>query len=286
MGGATSAPGRPAKPVSFAGALFALAASLRGNGFILKSMVRNELASRYRNTVLGFLWPLINPLVMILVYSFVFGLIFEVRFGATPAQSEVPYGIVLFSGLMLHVLLAETLLRAQSIVLDNPNYVKRVVFPLEILPVAALLSNLVHAVMALAVLVVVILVYGVSLHWTGLLLPLAWLPLVVMLAGLGLLVASLGVFIRDIGQVLGFMMTILMFGSSILFPPEMLPEPLRPWLLLNPLTIPVDASRDLLLWGHFPNWERLGIYSAVAVAALWVGSWWFLRTKRGFSEVM
>ncbi|MBO6562572.1 MAG: ABC transporter permease [Nisaea sp.] len=286
MGGAISAPGRPAKTVSFAGALFAMAGSLRSNGFILKSMVRSELASRYRNTVLGFLWPLINPLVMILVYSFVFGLIFKVRFGATPSQSEVPYGIVLFSGLMLHVLLAETLLRAQSIVLENPNYVKRVVFPLEILPVAALLSNLVHAFMALAVLVAVILGYGVPLHWTGLLLPLVWLPFVVMLAGLGLLVASLGVFIRDIGQVLGFMMTILMFGSSILFPPEMLPEPLRPWLLLNPLTIPVDASRDVLLWGHFPNWERLGLYSVVAVAALWIGSWWFLRTKRGFSEVM
>lgn len=286
MGGAIPAPGRPAKPVSFAGALLALVASLRANGFILKSMVRNELASRYRNTVLGFLWPLITPLVMILVYSFVFGLIFEVRFGSTPERSSVPYGIVLFSGLILHVLLAETLLRAQSIVLENPNYVKRVVFPLEVLPIAALASNLVHAIMALAVLIAVVLFYGVPLHWTGMLLPLVWLPFLVMLMALGLIVASLGVFIRDIGQVLGFMMTILMFGSTILFPPDMLPPALRPWLLLNPLTIPVDATRDVLLWGTFPDWERLGVYSLVAAAALWTGAWWFLRTKRGFSEVM
>lgn len=286
MGGALQAPGRTVKRVSFLGALFALLRSLKANGFILRSMVRNEVSSRYRNTVLGFLWPLINPLVMILVYSFVFGLIFEVRFGTVPERQNVPYGIVLFSGLILHVLLAETLMRAQAIVLENPNYVKRVVFPLEVLPIAVLASNLVHAVMAMAVLIAVILAYGVPLHLTGLLLPLVWLPFLVLLGGLALLFASLGVFIRDIGQVLGFMMTILMFGSTILFPPDMLPEPLRPLLLLNPLTIPVDASRDVLLWGTMPDWERLGLYGLVSIAVFWIGAWWFLRTKRGFSEVM
>jgi len=286
MGGALSAPGRPAKPVSLVGALFALAGSLRSNGFILRSLVRNEVVSRYRNTLLGFLWSLVNPLVMILVYSVVFGLIFKVRFGEVPGRSDVPYGIVLFSGLLLHVLLAETLLRAQSAVLDNPNYVKRVVFPLEILPIAILAGNLVNVLMAFVVLVCVILAYEVPLHWTALLVPLVWMPFIIMLAGLSLLVASLGVFIRDIGQVLGFMMTILLFGSSILFPPELMPEAVRPLLLLNPLTLPVDATRDVLLWGTLPNWELLGYYSIGSVATLWIGAWWFLRTKRGFAEVM
>lgn len=286
MGGAISAPGRPAKPVSLAGALFALVGSLRSNGFILRSLVRNEVVSRYRNTLLGFLWSLVNPLVMILVYSVVFGLIFKVRFGEVPGRSDVPYGIVLFSGLLLHVLLAETLLRAQSAVLDNPNYVKRVVFPLEILPIAILAGNLVNVLMAFVVLICVILAYEVPLHWTALLLPLVWMPFIIMLAGLSLLVASLGVFIRDIGQVLGFMMTILLFGSSILFPPELMPEAVRPLLLLNPLTLPVDATRDVLLWGTPPNWKLLGYYSVGSIVMLWIGAWWFLRTKRGFAEVM
>tara|TARA_E500000318_G_scaffold97997_1_gene99014 strand:+ start:579 stop:1439 length:861 start_codon:yes stop_codon:yes gene_type:complete len=286
MDGAISAPGRPAKPVSLAGALFALVGSLRSNGFILRSLVRNEVVSRYRNTLLGFLWSLVNPLVMILVYSVVFGLIFKVRFGEVPERANIPYGIILFSGLLLHVLLAETLLRAQSVVLDNPNYVKRVVFPLEILPIAILAGNLVNVLMAFVVLFCVILAYSVPLHWTALLLPLVWLPFIVMLAGLSLLVASLGVFIRDIGQILGFMMTILLFGSSILFPPDLLPEAVRPLLLLNPLTLPVDATRDVLLWGTLPNWKLLGYYSIGSVAVLWIGAWWFLRTKRGFAEVM
>lgn len=283
---ANSSQAQAAVPISFSRALVALAANIRDNHFVLSKIVRNEVISRYRNTLLGVLWSLVTPLIMLLVYSFVFGLVFKVRFGANPVQADVPYGVVLFSGLMLHILLAETLMRAQGIVLENPNYVKRVVFPLEILPVAVLLSNLVHAFVALGVLVAVMLVYGLSLHWTAILLPVAWLPLLVMLQGLSLLVASLGVFIRDIGQILGLLTTILMFSSSILFPPEMLPETLRPWLLLNPLTIPVDASRDVLLWGTFPNWERLGIYSVAAFSTLWIGAWWFLRTKRGFAEVM
>lgn len=286
MGGAIVAPSGSAKPVSLAGALFALFGSLRSNGFILRSLVRNEVVSRYRNTLLGFLWSLVTPLVMILVYSVVFGLIFKVRFGDVPERANIPYGIVLFSGLLLHVLLAETLLRAQSVVLENPNYVKRVVFPLEILPIAILIGNLVNVLMAFVVLIGVILAYSVPLHWTALLLPLVWLPFIIMLAGLSLLVASLGVFIRDIGQVLGFMMTILLFGSSILFPPDLLPEAVRPLLLLNPLTLPVDATRDVLLWGTLPNWKLLGYYSAGSVACLWIGAWWFLRTKRGFAEVM
>ncbi|MEQ8334219.1 ABC transporter permease [Nisaea sp.] len=286
MGGAIVAPDRSAKPVSLAGALVALFGSLRSNGFILRSLVRNEVVSRYRNTLLGFLWSLVTPLVMILVYSVVFGLIFKVRFGDVPERANIPYGIVLFSGLLLHVLLAETLLRAQSVVLENPNYVKRVVFPLEILPIAILIGNLANVLMAFVVLIAVILAYSVPLHWTALLLPLVWLPFIIMLAGLSLLVASLGVFIRDIGQVLGFMMTILLFGSSILFPPDLLPEAVRPLLLLNPLTLPVDATRDVLLWGTMPNWKLLGYYSAGAVACLWIGAWWFLRTKRGFAEVM
>lgn len=281
---------RGAVPVPTTVRLFAtlplLARSVRSNGFILRSLVRNEILSRYSKTILGVVWSMINPLVMIVIYSLVFGLIFEVRFGRAAGTTEVPYGIVLFSGLLLHVFLSETLLRAQSVVLDNPNYVKRVIFPLEILPIGILLANIIQAVVALGVLVVVILVAGFPIPATALLLPVVWAPLIVITLGLAMIVASLGVFVRDIGQILGFLMTILMFGSSILFPADMLPEELRPWLLLNPLTIIVDQTRAVLLWGEMPNWRLLGYHAVVSAVVAWIGCWWFLRTRRGFADVM
>jgi lipopolysaccharide transport system permease protein len=281
---------RGAVPVPTTVRLFAalpmMARSVYANRFILRGFVRNEILSRYSKTVLGVVWSMINPLVMIVIYSFVFGLIFEVRFGRPAGTSEIPYGIVLFSGLLLHVFLAETLIRAQSVILDNPNYVKRVIFPLEILPIGILIANVVQAVIALGVLMVVILIAGFPIPPTALLLPIVWAPLILISLGLAMMVASLGVFVRDIGQVLGFMMTILMFASSILFPIEMLPEAMRPWLLLNPLTIIVDQTRAVLLWGELPNWRLLGYYTVVSVVVAWLGCWWFLRTRRGFADVM
>jgi lipopolysaccharide transport system permease protein len=267
-------------------ALPVLARSLRAHRFILRTLVRNEILTRYSKTILGVVWSMINPLVMIAIYSFVFGLIFEVRFGRTAGTSEVPYGIVLFSGLLLHVFMAETLLRAQSVVLDNPNYVKRVIFPLEILPIGILLANIIQALIALGVLMAVILIAGFPIPRTAFLIPIVWAPLILVTLGLAMIVASLGVFVRDIGQVLGFMMTILMFGSSILFPVDMLPEPLRPWLLLNPLTIIVDQTRAVLLWGELPNWRLLGYHAVVSLVIAWIGCWWFMRTRRGFADVM
>jgi lipopolysaccharide transport system permease protein len=256
------------------------------NGFILRSLVRNEILARYSKTMLGVIWSLINPLVMILIYSVVFGMIFEVRFGRSAGITEIPYGIVLFSGLLLHVFLAETLLRAQGIILDNSNYVKRVIFPLEILPLSILLANVIQAGVALLVLMAVILIAGFPIPLTALLLPVVWAPLVLITLGLAMIVASLGVFVRDISQVLGFLMTILLFGSSILFPADMLPEALRPWLLLNPLTIIVDQTRAVLLWGELPDWRLLGYHAVVSAAVAWIGCWWFLRTRRGFADVM
>jgi len=272
--------------VGLANALVVLGQSIVAHRFILRGLVRNEILMRYSNTMLGVVWSLINPLVMILIYSFVFGIIFEVRFGHTAGASDIPYGIVLFSGLVLHVFMSETLLRAQSVILDNPNYVKRVIFPLEMLPLSILLANMVQAGVALLVLMTVILIAGFSIPATALLLPIVWTPFMVIVLGLAMIFASLGVFVRDIGQVLGFLMTILLFGSTILFPSDMLPELLRPWLMLNPLTVIVDQSRAVLLWGELPDWRLLGWYSLVALTVFWLGSWWFLRTRSGFADVM
>ena len=150
----------------------------------------------------------------------------------------------------------------------------------------SLLANMVQAGVALLVLMTVILIAGFSIPATALLLPIVWTPFMVIVLGLAMIFASLGVFVRDIGQVLGFLMTILLFGSTILFPSDMLPELLRPWLMLNPLTVIVDQSRAVLLWGELPDWRLLGWYSLVALTVFWLGSWWFLRTRSGFADVM
>ncbi len=279
-------PSRIPETVGLPGALPALARSLAAHRFILRSLVRNEVLTRYSHTLLGVAWSLLNPLAMLLVYSFVFGVVFQVRFGRATPAGEVPYGIVLFSGLLAHMFLAETLNRAQGVVLENANYVKRVIFPLEVLPVGVAAANLVHAGVALLVLLAAILATGHSIPPTALLLPAVWAPFAAMVLGLAMFVASLGVFVRDIGQVLGFVTTVLLFLSPILFPADMLPAALRDALVLNPLTVPVEQTRAVLLWGEAPDWRALGGYALAGAAMAWTGSWWFLRTRKGFADVM
>jgi lipopolysaccharide transport system permease protein len=272
--------------ISFLQTPGALARSYASNRFLILGIFRTEVLSRYRNTLLGMLWALINPLVMLMVYAFVFGHIFKVRFPDQGADSTYGYGIVLFSGLILHVLFAETLGRAQGVVLENRSYVKRVIFPLEVLPVIVLLTSLFHAFVSLLVLVAVMVAGGHLPPVTVLLLPVVWLPFLMLTLGLALFFASLGVFLRDLGQILGFVMTILLFASPILFPVALMPEFAKPWIALNPLTVPVEQTREVLLWGRMPDWAALARYAAVGVAALWAGGFWFVRSRKGFADVL
>lgn len=258
---------------------------------LVMQLVLREVVGRYRGSFLGLLWSFVTPVLMLAVYTFVFSLVFKARWttGSDAAPSEFDqyeFALVLFAGLIVFNLFSECILRAPLLILSNVNYVKKVIFPLEILPLVSMGSALFHAAISLLVLLIFLLLLGKSLPVTVLLLPLVILPLLLLILGLSWLLASVGVFIRDVGQFVGMLVTVLMFMSPIFYPVSALPESVREWLFLNPLTFVIEQTRAVLIWGRAPDWYNLALYYGVAVAMAWGGLWWFQKTRKGFADVL
>jgi lipopolysaccharide transport system permease protein len=252
---------------------------------LIWQMTKRDVIGRYRGSIMGLLWSFFNPVLMLAVYTFIFSVVFQARWGEATA-SKADFAIVLFVGLIIHTLFAECVNRSPSIVLSNVNYVKKVVFPLEVLPWITLGSALFHALISVLVLLVFVEFTQLHLSWTALLLPLVLLPFVLLIMGVCWFLASLGVFIRDVGQITGMVTTVMMFLSPIFYPMSSLPESYRVWLNLNPLTFIVEQGRAVLLWGNAPDWIGLGLYTLVAVAIAYGGLMWFQMTRRGFADVI
>lgn len=248
-------------------------------------MVRREVIGRYRGSFLGLLWSFVNPVLMLTIYTFVFGFVFKARWGQGNTD-KYEFALVLFAGLIVFNLFSECISRAPGLVLSNVNYVKKVIFPLEILPWVALGSALFHTGISLAVLLIFLVVLGHDFFWTMLWLPVVLLPFLLLIMGLSWLLASIGVFIRDVGQIVGMALTVLMFMSPIFYPLSALPETVSGYLFLNPITFVVEQVRNILLWGQQPNWSYLAIYSAIAIVAAWLGLLWFEKTRNGFADVL
>lgn len=249
-------------------------------------MVRREVIGRYHGSLLGLGWSFLNPLLMLALYTFVFSVVFKARWGVEGDQSKIVFAIVLYVGLICHSLLSEVLLRAPTLVQSNVNFVKKVVFPLEILVPVAMGSAIFHGFVSLLVLLLMfLLVYG-FLYWTVLLVPIVLAPLVLVTLGLSWIVASMGVYYRDIGQAMGIVSTVLLFFSPVFFPLSMLPEAFRPWLYLNPLTIMIEQARKVLIMGQTPDWGTWMAYTVVASLVAWLGYWWFQKTRKGFADVV
>ncbi|MDO9139667.1 MAG: ABC transporter permease [Methylobacter sp.] len=259
--------------------------SLLGHYPLILQLVKREVIGRYRGSFLGLLWSFVNPVLMLAVYTFVFGFVFKARWGQGDVD-QYEFALVLFAGLMVFNLFSECILRAPNLILSNVNYVKKVIFPLEILPWVALGSALFHTCISLGVLLVFLAILGHSFSWTMLLLPIVLLPFLLLIMGLSWLLASLGVFIRDIGQLVGMAITVLMFMSPIFYPLSALPESVSGYLFLNPITFVVEQVRNILLWGKQPDWTYLGIYSAVSLVTAWLGLFWFEKTRKGFADVL
>ncbi len=252
---------------------------------LILQMVKREVVGRYRGSILGLLWSFVNPVFMLAVYTFVFSIVFKARWGQG-GGNRYEFALVLFAGLIVFNLFSECVSRAPSLILGNVNYVKKVIFPLEVLPWVALGSALFHAGISLAVLLVFLAVVGHAVSWTILLLPLVVLPLLVLIMGLSWLLASIGVFVRDVGQFVGMVMTVLMFMSPIFYPASALPESVRGYLFLNPMTFVIEQTRDVVIWGKLPDWGGLAIYSTFALLVAWAGLVWFEKTRKGFADVL
>jgi lipopolysaccharide transport system permease protein len=193
---------------------------------------------------------------------------------------------VLFAGMIVLGLFSEVLNRTPGLILANVNYVKKIAFPIEILPVIVMGAALFHGLISLGVLLAAFALFNGYLHWTAIFTPLVLLPLVIVTLGLGWMLASLGVFLRDVGQTIGIITTVLMFLSPVFYPMTAVPERFRPFIMANPLTFIIEQAREVLIWGHLPNWMGLGIYTLIATVIAWAGYAWFQKTRKGFADVL
>jgi lipopolysaccharide transport system permease protein len=230
-------------------------------------------------------WSFLNPVLMLAVYTFVFGIAFNARWNQA-GSSKTEFALILFAGLIIFNVFAECVTRAPSLVLLNVNYVKKVVFPLEILAWAAFGSAVFHLRVSLGVwLIFYAALYGLP-NPTVALFPLVILPLALLILGVSWFLASLGVYLRDVTQFVGIAVTIMMFLSPIFYPLESIPAEFQPLLLMNPLTLAVEQARDLLVWGRIPDLSTyLGYLVECAIVAE-LGFAWFQKTRTGFADVL
>ena len=262
-----------------------MVASFWDNRSLIQVLVKREVVGRYRGSLMGILWSFFNPLLMLAVYTFVFGVVFKSRWSAT-SDSKVEFALLLFAGLIVFNLFAECINRSPTLILTNVNYVKKVVFPLEILPWVALGSATFHALVSWSVwLAAYIIFFGVP-HVTVLLLPLVILPLMFFIIGLTWWLASLGVYLRDVSQFVGIFVTVIMFLSPIFYPSSALPEWFRSFLIINPLKTVVEQVRDVMFWGKPPDWLTLAITLLISIITAWLGFAWFQKTRKGFADVI
>ena len=267
--------------------LVALAQILWRNRQLIIQMIKREVAGRYKGSVLGLAWSFFNPIFMLVVYTFVFSEIFKSRWGGVGGDdSKTQFALVLFAGMIVLSLFSEVLNRAPSLILGNVNYVKKVVFPLEILPVIAIGAALFHSLISLCVLLAAFVFFNGYMQWTAIFTPLVLLPLVILATGFAWMLASLGVFLRDFGQTIGIITTVLMFLSPVFYPVSAVPERFQSFILANPLTFIIEQAREVLIWGHLPNWLGLGAYTLAAVVIAWSGYAWFQKTRKGFADVL
>ena len=240
-----------------------LASQWRNRQLILQ-MTKREVVGRYRGSVMGLAWSFFNPLLMLSVYTFVFSVVFKVRWGLNGGEDKASFAIFLFVGMIVHGLFAECVNRAPGLILSNVNYVKKVVFPLEILPSVAMGSALFHAIFV----------------------PMIFLPLCLATMGVAWFLSAIGVYVRDVSQIIGIVTTVLMFLSPVFYPITALPIEYQIWLRLNPLTHVIEESRKVLVSGQLPDWGGWISFLLVSIAAAWMGFWWFQKSRKGFADVL
>jgi lipopolysaccharide transport system permease protein len=272
-----------APPVATPIAMFA---SFWRNRQLIQQLTRREIAARYRGSIIGLAWSFINPLLMLFVYTFVFSVVFKARWGTNEQESRVDFAIILFTGMIVFGIFAEMVNRAPWQIIANTNYVKKVVFPLEILSWVSLGSVLFHSLVSLIVLLLVQFLINSSLPWTVVLFPLVLLPLIFASLGAAWFLAALGVYVRDIGQIITVFTTVLMFVSAVFYPVSALPVVYQVWLRLNPLVLIITESRKVLIFGILPDWSWWSITLLVGLAIAVTGFWWFQKVRKGFADVL
>ena len=258
--------------------------SLLANRGIVAKMARREIIDRYRGSVLGLLWSFFNPVAMLAIYTFVFSVVLKTTWPSSGGTIE--YAINLFAGLIVFSLFSEPVTRAPSLMLQNPNLVKKVVFPLEVIPWVALASSAFHAAVSYVVLLGAALIVLGSIHPAAFLVPVLVLPVMLLALGITWFLASMGVFLRDLTHTVGIAVTALMFVSPVFYPLAAIPESGRRFLALNPLAPLIEQARAMALIGTLPDFTHWLVLLVASFLVAWAGLWWFMRTKHAFADVV
>ena len=252
---------------------------------LITQMTQREIVSKYKGSMFGALWILITPLLMLAIYTFVFSVVFNARWGPS-SVNRLDFALFIFSGLIFFNFFAEALGRSPSLILENISFVKKVVFPLEILPIIVILGALFGAVVNFIILLVIYLLVDGLPPRTVVFFPLVFSPVLLFTLGVSWLLSSLGVFIRDLKPAIGIVLTMVMFLCPIFYPISAVPEGFRVLMLINPLAIPLEESKKILFFGELPDFYWLALSNVASLIICWIGYAWFMLTRKGFADVV
>ena len=255
------------------------------NQQLVGQMVKREIVGRYRGSFFGIFWSFFNPLIMLAVYTFVFSYVFNARW-SIGSDSKTEFALALFIGMIAHGVISECLNRSPLIILDNTSYVKKVVFPLEILPWVLVGAASFHSLISLLVWVVGYLLINQSFNWTAVFTPLILLPLLFYSLAISWFLSALSVYVRDIAQITGVISTVLLFMSPVFYPASALPEQYQIIFNINPLTLIIESLRAVMMWGQLPAWQDLAFELLKSIFVAWLAFKWFQKARVGFSDVL
>lgn len=260
--------------------------SIITNWELIYRMIEREIVGRYKGSIFGIAWPFLNPIIILVIYTLVFSVVFKAKWEISSSESRVEFALILFAGMIVFNFFAEVINRAPFLIIQNVSYIKKIVFPLEILSIVSIGTALIHAFISFLILLLAFMVFDVSINVTIVYLPLIFIPFVVVSMGISWLLASLGVYIRDISQVIGVFTTALMFLSPVFYPLDSLPDKLQFWVMLNPVTFIIEQVRQVTIVGKLPDWRGLALYSVIGIFLMFGGYAWFQKTRRGFADVL
>ena len=255
---------------------------------LLAALVQRDLEAKYKGSILGNLWPLLTQLSQLLIYTYVFSIVLRVKLDLAGIPSNnFTFGLWLFAGLVPWLAFTNGLIAATTSVITQPNLIKRVVFPLELLPLVPVLSAFIESLLGMAALVIIVAIVTSQLHATLFLLPLVWITQLLLTAGLGYLMAGLTVFLRDVPQTLGVILNIWFYLTPIVYPAESIPDFLRSFVFwVNPLSALAQVYRDLILVGSLEHGGQWAIASVSAIVIFLGGYFTYNKLKSGFADVI
>ena len=248
--------------------IFRLQESAIKNREVIKVFARREMETKYKGSLLGTSWALINPIIMLTIYTVIFSKVFQAKWGTSYMNDNSPieFAINLFAGLIIFNMFADCASKAHGLILNNPNLVKKIVFPLEVLSISTVIGSLLNASINSIILLILIGFTKGGIHSTVLLYPMIYVPFIFEMIGLTLLISTFAVFVRDIGQIMGSIISLMMFASPVFYPGEALPQSIR-WIAdVNPIAITISQSRELLIGGSIPSISNYILQTLLALA--------------------